>query len=80
MKPSFTRLFQTAESDVPHARDTATFPKARLGCAESGRTYGKLNLLVYGKVITGRVDPDREEASCPLHARVENILDSNDRV
>ncbi len=58
MKPSFTRPFQTAESDVPHARDTATFLKARLAFAEFARTSdGKLHLLVYGKVITGHVDP-----------------------
>jgi len=58
VKPSFTRPFQTAESDVPHARDTATFLKARLAFAEFARTSdGKLHLLVYGKVITGHVDP-----------------------
>jgi len=58
VKPSFTRPFQAAESDVPHARDTSTFLKARLAFAEFARTSdGKLHLLVYGKVITGHVDP-----------------------
>ena len=58
MKPSFTRLFQTAEFDVPHAHDTANIPEGKIGLGGVRQNIDeKLDLLVYGKVITGDVDP-----------------------
>ncbi len=51
------QALQTSESDVPHARDTATFLKARLACAESARTSMESSTYWFtGKVITGHVD------------------------
>ena len=57
MKPSFTRLFQSAVRYTACAR-YCNIPEGKIGlCGVRQNIDGKLHLLVYGKVITGHVDP-----------------------
>src|SRR5213594_3829697 len=52
-------------------------PEGKIGlCGVRQNIDGKLDLLVYGQGDHRTRGPHREETSCPLHARVENILDS----